>query len=207
MLSNGLLHLATATGEARYAVVARDLIDASLAASTEAGASFGLPGGHDPVLAAQGIAAAVDESDGSYPSGLNAAASAAYRLYLLTADRRYRDAAEAAVARVSRAAAQQPTSHGAALAVLDALAAPVRQLVVVAVPDQIDVPDELDDLGAIARRWRGGLSAAVSVEQSRVFAAAGFELFEGRERPGAYLCENFVCHLPVTTEAELLRLL
>jgi uncharacterized protein YyaL (SSP411 family) len=188
-------------------VAARNLIDETLAAGRDAGEPFGLPGGHDPVLAAQGITAAADENDGSYPSGLIAAASAAYRLYLLTADRRYRDVAEAAVARVSLAATQQPTSHGAALAVLDSLAEPVRQLVVVTVPDKVNDGDELGELGPIARAWRGGLSVVVSVKQSAAFAGAGFELFEGRERPGAYLCENFVCHLPVTAAPELVRLL
>jgi uncharacterized protein len=38
--------------------------------------------------------------------------------------------------------------------------------------------------------------------QAQAFAAAGFELFEGRVqvdgRETAYLCDNFVCQLPVT---------
>ncbi len=192
MLAAGLLHLATATGEVRYAVVARTLIDASMAA----GEPFGVPGGPDPVLASQGITVAQDESDGGYPSGLSAMASAVHRLYLLTAETRYRSAAESAVARVAEAAARQPASYGSALSVLSALAEPVRQLVVVG-----------DQLGGIARRWRGGLSTVVTIEQAKAFAAAGFELYEGRATEAAYLCESFVCHLPVTTEQELLKLL
>jgi len=38
----------------------------------------------------------------------------------------------------------------------------------------------------------------VSVEQTAAFAAAGFELFAGREREAAYLCRDFVCRLPIT---------
>jgi uncharacterized protein YyaL (SSP411 family) len=72
----------------------------------------------------------------------------------------------------------------------------VRQLVVVG-----------DALGPIARHWQGGLSSVVSTEQAEAFARAGFELYEGRSVEAAYVCENFACHLPVTTEQELLRLL
>ena len=191
MLASGLLHLATATGEVRYATAARSLVDGCLGDG-----DFRVPNGKDPVLAAQGIVMTHDESDGAYPSGSSAMASAAYRLYLLTAHAPYRAAAEAAVARVSAAAVAQPASYGSALGVLSALAGPVRQLVVVG-----------DALGPIARRWRGGLSSVVSTGQSEAFARAGFELYEGRSVEAAYLCENFVCHLPVTTEDELLRLL
>jgi uncharacterized protein YyaL (SSP411 family) len=192
MLASGLLHLATATGEVRYAAAARSLVDGSMTA----GEPFGVPGGPDPVLAGQGIAVAQDESDGAYPSGLGAMASAAHRLYLLTAHAPYRAAAEAAMARVSAAAVAQPASYGSALGVLSVLAGPVRQLVVVG-----------DALGPIARRWRGGLSSVVSTGQAEAFTRAGFELYEGRSVEAAYVCENFTCHLPVTTEAELLRLL
>ncbi len=210
MLSLGLLHLATATGEARYAVPARALIDESMraapagdaaagttaAAVGSAGEPFGLPGGGDPVLAGQGIAMAAARSDGGYPAGLSAAAAAAFRLYLLTGHAPYRQAAEAAVAGVSAAATAQPAPYGSALGVLSALTAPVRQLVVVG-----------EALGQIARRWRGGLSTVVTERQALAFAAAGFELYEGRTRPAAYLCTDFVCRLPVTTAAELVALL
>ncbi|MCU1578991.1 MAG: thioredoxin protein [Rhodoglobus sp.] len=191
MLASGLLHLATATGEVRYAAAARSLVDGSLGDG-----DFRVPDGQDPVLAAQGIVMTREESDGAYPSGSSAMASAAHRLYLLTAHARYRVAAEAAMARLSAAAVAQPASYGSALAVLSALAEPVRQLVVVG-----------KALGPIARHWRGGLSSVVSTGQAEAFARAGFELYAGRSVEAAYVCENFVCYLPVTTEAELLRLL
>jgi uncharacterized protein YyaL (SSP411 family) len=47
----------------------------------------------------------------------------------------------------------------------------------------------------------------VTPGQSEAFAAAGFELYESRGMsrglPTAYLCEDFVCRLPVTDLAEL----
>ena len=119
MLASGLIELGVASGEVRYAVAARDLIDASL----EAGSGrFGVPGGADPVLESQGLAVQPDPSDGALPSGLSAVASAAHRLFLLTAHEPYRAAASAAMAGVAEAAARQPISLGAALGVMSALA-------------------------------------------------------------------------------------
>jgi uncharacterized protein YyaL (SSP411 family) len=40
-----------------------------------------------------------------------------------------------------------------------------------------------------------------------VAASPGVPLMEGRERPGAYVCENFACQAPVTTPEELQRML
>ncbi|MDO7883210.1 thioredoxin domain-containing protein [Salinibacterium soli] len=196
MLARGLLELATTTGEVRYAEAGRDLVDASL----EAGDPFGVPGGGDPVLAAQGIVVEADDSDGAHPSGRSAMADAALVLYQLTAERRYRDAASRAVQRVAHAATTHPVSLGAALGVISRLAAPARQLVVVG-------HGELAEAAARAP----GLVAIVSPEQAASWSAAGFELFDGRVEQGgrstAYVCEDFVCRLPVTEPGELMRLL
>lgn len=200
MLASGLLHLATATGEVRYAAAARSLVDASMAAATDAamaaGQPFGTPDGADPVLVAQGLAVEADPSDGAHPSGLSAMASAAHRLYLLTAHAPYLEAARAAMRLVAAQAVQRPVSFGAALALMARLAQPVRQLVVVG-----DDPE----LASYARRQQRGLSTVVSLEQAVAFADAGFELYEGRTRDAAYLCEDFVCRLPVETVVELER--
>jgi uncharacterized protein YyaL (SSP411 family) len=40
-----------------------------------------------------------------------------------------------------------------------------------------------------------------------VAASPGVPLLEGRERPGAYVCEDFVCQAPVETPEELQRML
>ncbi|MCU1409334.1 MAG: thioredoxin protein [Rhodoglobus sp.] len=190
MLAAGLLQLAIATGEVRYATAARTLVDDSMAV----GDPFGVPGGADPVLASQGLAVEADPSDGAHPSGLSAMASAAHTLYLLTSHEPYRAAARAAMARVAEPAQRHPVSLGAALTVMARLADPVRHLVVVGGGELADVA-----------RPRGGI--VVTPDQSRAFAEAGFELFEGRTAEAAYVCEDFVCRLPVTTVSELAALL
>jgi uncharacterized protein YyaL (SSP411 family) len=192
MFSAGLLSLAAVTGEVRYAVAARSLVDASMGA----GAPFGVPGGADAVLAARGLAIELDPSEGAYPSGVSAIASAANTLFLLTAHAPYRDAAVAAMEPIVASAVARPVSFGATLAVASELTEPVVQLVVVGRP-----------LVPVIRSRSRGLVAVATAEQARAFAAAGFELFEGRDREAAYLCQDFVCRLPVTDRAELAALI
>ena len=191
MLASGLLQLATATGEARFAVAARELIDASLV-----GGVFVVPGGADPALAARGLALASDPSEGAYPSGISAIATAAEKLYLLTAEQRYRDAAVEAMRGIAPLAMLRPISFGTSLELIARLAEPVTQLVVVG------------EIGAdVARTASVGVVTIVTAEQAATFAAAGFELFEGREREAAYLCRDFVCRLPITNATELAAVL
>ncbi|MBH0054765.1 thioredoxin domain-containing protein [Salinibacterium sp. SWN139] len=209
MLAQGLLELSIATGEVRYAIAARDLIDGALAAGAAGSGSspFGLPGGSDSVLAAQGLSTEADISDGAHPSGLSAMAAAAHTLFALSGDAQYRDAAEASMKLVGQLAAQQPISFGTALTLMSELGAPLRQLVVVTGDG---VTGELTSLARTLHR-AGGIGVAASQAQADAFAASGFELFAARTatdgQPTAYLCEEFVCRLPLTDAAALEALL
>jgi uncharacterized protein YyaL (SSP411 family) len=212
MFAGGLLGLAAATGQEPYAGAARELVDRALPAS---GTVFVAPEGADPVLTRQRLDLATDPSEGAYPSGLSAMADAAWRLYLLGAGDRYRQAATAAMVRLVGAGNPNPLAFGAALRLVHALTSPVEQLVVVT-PD----PDESGAAGAgadsgtdgaptlldVARRHTG-LVAVATESQAAAFAEAGFELFAGRgirdSRPTAYLCQDFVCRLPTTDAADL----
>jgi uncharacterized protein YyaL (SSP411 family) len=221
MLAGALLELALATGEASYAAEARRLVDATVAELFEAPASesgpstssgtvpFTVPGGADPVLAAHGLALASDPSEGAYPSGISAMAAAAQRLYSLTADARYLNAATAAMEGFAPLAVQRPIAFGAALGVMSALGAESAQLVVVTGAR----PHDGEDVTSVALAWQraGAVVGVVTPEQALAFADAGFELFEGRVSrdglPTAYLCRDFVCALPVTDAVSLLAVL
>ena len=225
MFAGALIELALATGEVRYAIEARRLVDATLAAtvaeppavaeptgpSTGSGTArpvFTVPGGADPVLAAHGLALESDPSEGAYPSGISAMARAAQRLYALTADARYLAAATAAMRGFAPLAVKRPIAFGAALGVMSALGTESSQLVVVT-----GAAHDGTDVASVALAWQrsGAVVAVVTAEQARAFSDAGFELFEGRTtRDGestAYLCRDFVCALPVTDAVSLLALL
>jgi Highly conserved protein containing a thioredoxin domain len=196
--AGGLLRLALATGEARFASVARGLVEAC----ADPVAGVAVPGGGDAVLAARGLALPPEVSDGATPSGRALVADAALLLSALTGDDAHRALADAAIrAAVAAASTGQPISFGAALAVAARLARPVAQLVVVG-PGGGPVAD-------VARTWGGPsrVLAIVTPEQAAAFAASGFELFAARTaRDGAetaYLCEHFVCELPLSDAAAL----
>jgi uncharacterized protein YyaL (SSP411 family) len=199
-LAGGLLRLALASGEPRYATIARTLVERC---RTPDG-GIAAPGGIDPVLAGRGLALAPGLDDGATPSGAAILADAALLLWGLTGDEAHRLIAEDAIAPALAHALDQPSAFGAALAVASRLASPLRQLVVVA-------GDPADPLGVLARADGPELTAVVTPEQAVAFADAGFEFFESRTTRGglaaAYLCEHFVCALPVTTLAELASLL
>jgi uncharacterized protein len=199
MLSSALLELALATGEVRFAERARELV---LAATSDG--RFAVPGGADPVLVARGLSIENDPSEGAYPSGLSSIGRAALGLDALGAGGGLREFVTAALRPVASLALARPIGFGSALGVLSELAAPLRQLVVVS--------DDRDaDLARRARGWAGGLAIVVTPAQATAFAASGFELFESRGlvhgTPTAYLCEDFLCQLPVTEDAALARLL
>jgi uncharacterized protein len=198
MLSEGLIDLALATGEVRFAVRARELVT-----STLADGGFAVPGGADPVLAANGLVIENDPSEGAYPSGLSAISRAAIRLDQLGVTGLL-DSATGVLGRIAPLALARPMSFGSALGAMSLLSVPLRQLVV--------VTDNRDSrMSRQAIEWQGGVGIAVTPAQAQAFAAAGFELFEARVqnngRETAYLCENFVCQLPVTESEALTALL
>ncbi|GAB3616468.1 thioredoxin domain-containing protein [Okibacterium endophyticum] len=223
MLAGALIELALATGESRYALEARRFIDATLVAgeaqrtvrsgggaarggSEQSGAEqpepladvFVAPGGGDPVLVSHRLLLEGDPSEGAYPSGQAATASAAWRLYLLIGERRYLAAAAAVVGSIAELALANPVSFGSALALAASLAREPRQLVVVT-PDDAAGAGELAD---VVRRAQQDVTAVVTQSEAQRFAAGGFGLFEAREpvdgQATAYACTAFVCSLPVT---------
>jgi uncharacterized protein len=208
MLASGLIDLATTTGDAKYAVAARSLVDAS-AATGDATTTFGVPGGGDPVLVARGLAMPADPAEGATQSGMTACADAAWRLYTLGAGDRYLELAEHTMEAVAGIATERPIAFGGALELMSRLASPLVQLVTV-LPDGeggAHGADAQGELEAATRRHAASVSTIVTERQAREFAAAGFELFEGRgvqsEAATAYRCRSFMCALPVNGAHEL----
>jgi uncharacterized protein YyaL (SSP411 family) len=199
-LAGGLLRLALASGEPSWAVIARGLVESC----RTPGGGIASPFGTDPVLVGHGLAVAADLDDGAAPSGAALLADAAMLLWELSGDDAHRRIAEDAIAPALERALEQPTAFGAALAIAARMRGAVRQLVVVG-------DDPTSAVARLARTDGPELTAVVTPAQSGEFAASGFGVFDGRgTEPGAstaYLCERFVCALPVSTASELAELL
>ncbi len=192
-LAVGLLEAALAAGRPDLAEAARDLVDGALVDGRLVEPQ------RDPTLAALGVPAPGEESEGAAPGGAALIAHAARLLHLLTGETAYADAAAATLAPLARAAVDRPIGSGGVLAGLVEALEPVRQVVVV-------TPEPHGPLARAARTLPSSVTAVVDDGTAAAFAAAGFELFADRSSLGggaAYVCEDFVCRLPVTEPAAL----
>jgi len=188
LLAEGLFALALATGEAAWAVRAREVLDVALADGAAA----------DPVLAAQGVASAPDQTDGDLPSGLAALTGSALIAWWLGGGERYRDAAEERVRAHAASGLKHPFGHGSLLGIATGLVQPPRQVVVV-------TDDRDGSLAAASRGLDADVSVIVTSAQAQAFEDAGFDLFAGKSKSVeiAYDCRAFVCRLPVSDAAAL----
>ncbi|WP_040165996.1 thioredoxin domain-containing protein [Microbacterium gorillae] len=184
-LATGLLRLALATGEVRYATLALELLES--AARLEP----------DGVLAAIGLPADVGATDGDEPSGDAARAEAELLAWWLGAGDDHRERAAGLVRRRVGAALAGPRAYGTLLRVAAGLRRPPRQIIVVGDPGP---------LADAARTLPADVLAVVTPAQARAFADAGFDLFADRaevRQTTAFVCAGFVCRLPVTDPADL----
>ena len=222
MLAGGLLELAVATGERRYAVTARG------ASSTRALAAGPRPGDDERRVAARFRAHRAERPgarrarprasrrsgrgcDSLGRHGLRGRRVAAVRCSAqanATATR-----PRTSMRAVAGIAVERPIAFGGALELMARLAAPVVQLVTVRARRRVrrrratPTAAGATALTEATRRHAASVAVIVHESQARAFADAGFELFEGRAapdaRPAAYRCDSFVCALPVTDAVAL----
>ena len=142
--------------------------------------------------------------DNAVPSGNSVAAEVLQRLALLTGEAKYEDAGVEALRLIRDTMGEVPTAFGHALCALDLYVSRAKEVAIVGDP------------GSAATR---ALAAEVTTERfmpNHVLAVAETEdrasfdtvpllrdriALEGR--PTAYVCERFVCKLPVTDPAAL----
>ena len=186
-LVDAFTRLAEATGEARWIGEARAAADGLLALfwDDEEGGVF--TAGHDAEAL---LVRTKDVYDGATPSANSVTALALARLGALTGHRPYADASQGVLRLLHTYLERQPTAVTVALATVD---------LVVTGPTEIVVGGDRPDLvRAVQRRY---LPTAV-LAWGEAYASP---LWEGRDRPAAYVCRDFVCGLPADSVDDLIE--
>jgi uncharacterized protein YyaL (SSP411 family) len=137
-----------------------------------------------------------DPSDNAHPSGTSALLHALVAFAALTGEQRYREAAEAALGRLSTLIERAPRFAGWSMAAAEAMVAGPIEVAIVG-------PD-----GPARRELH---RAALALDGSAVVVAGepglAVPLFRERTeidgKPAAYVCRDFVCELPVTDPRDL----
>jgi len=190
-LADGLLALYEATFEERWFKAARELMDVVLERFADpAGGFFDTADDHERL-----ITRPKDVQDNATPSGGAMATLVLLRLAALTGERRYRSAAERAIAAVAPLAARYPTAFAKWLVAIDLSLADIVEIAIAGAPDE---PGTRELLAVAARGFHPGRVVALSADPG----SSVVPLLEGRtrigDRPTAYVCRNFACQAPVT---------
>jgi uncharacterized protein YyaL (SSP411 family) len=195
-LADGLLALYEATFDERWFVTARQLADTILDHFVDpAGGFFDTADDHEEL-----ITRPKDVQDNAVPAGGSMATGILLKLAALTGERRYRAAAERAIATVIPYLARYPTGFANWLSAAHLAVDGIDELAIVGPPDD----GATAALIAVATTgFRPNLVLAVSADPS----ASAVSVLEGREQidglPTAYVCRDFACRLPVTDPSAL----
>jgi len=193
-----LLMLYEATWEPRWFTAARELADTMIErfADDERGGFFDTASDHEQLIARR-----KSLEDNPIPSGNSSAAFGLLRLAALTGAHAYEQRAIGVLRLLHELAARHPQAFAHLLQALDFHFASVKEVAIVG-----------PDADVLARVVRGRFRPHVVLAGTRGDAppAVGHDavpLLEGRDVPGAYVCENFTCKRPVTAPDELEELL
>ena len=146
-----------------------------------------------------------DLQDNATPSGNALASEALLKLAAFSENGKYRDLAEKSLSLITNHALRYPTSFGRWLSAADFALANVKQVAVTYGSE----PAEADELlRAIQSEYRPNMVVAASSQPPAENAPS---LLIDRplknDEPTVYVCEGFVCRLPVTTISDLQGLL
>ncbi len=201
LLADGLLSLYEATGETRFFEEGRRLCDEliRLFADDERGGFY-----QTGVDAERLVIRPKDLVDNAVPSGNSAAALVLQRLSLFTGDDAYERHAVRALRLVRDHMVRAPTGFGHALAALDMVVGPAREIAIVG--------DGSASAAALIRTvWSRYVPNRVLAVTTRNESASPVPLLRGRSlvsgASAAYVCERFVCERPVSDPDALASLL
>ena len=198
----GLLDLYEATFDARWIKEAKSLAQQMIDLfGDEKSGSFFLTGKDAERL----IVRNKPSYDGAVPSGNSIAAFALLRLGQLTMDRQFTDRAEKLLDSLSARMSQSPMSLTAALIALDFHLGPTKEIVIAGDLNKSDTKEMLKVIrgtflpNAVILVHQLG-PAGKPIEKEVPFVAMQMAI---DDKATAYVCENYMCQMPVITAAEL----
>jgi len=197
-LAEGLLALYETTFDERWFTLARALADRILERFEDpAGGFFDTADDHERL-----ITRPKDPQDNAVPSGGAMAATVLLRLAAFTGEGRYRDAAERAIGTVASYMTRYPTGFAQWLVAASFAAGDAVEVAVVGDLTDAATRDLLEPAWSIWRPFQ--VLAAASPQKA---ATSAVPLLHDRVavngRSTTYVCRDFVCSLPVTTQAAL----
>jgi uncharacterized protein YyaL (SSP411 family) len=147
----------------------------------------------------------LDLLDEPTPSGSSAGAELLLRLSRYTGDDRFEEQATRALQQILPIVDRAPSAGGQALRSLELLAGPTVEVAIVGPPNASETRRLVR---TVVGDERYVPNAIVGVADPADPLAAGVPLFEGRldvDQATAFVCERFVCRVPVTTPDDLSR--
>ncbi len=197
----GLLELYQTDFNERWFTTAKELADEMIEKfSDPEGGFFDTPNDGERLLIRP-----KDVQDNATPSGNALACEALIKLAAYTDEGRYRDIAENALKFVTRFALRYPLGFGRWLSAAQLASGTLKQ---VAVVGKAGDPDFQRLLKAIRAEYRPGVVVAASSSSTKENAPAFLKdrgMANGKAT--AYVCEGFICKVPVTDTQAMLDLL
>jgi uncharacterized protein len=201
LLASALLTLYASTGDLRWFLEARRLVDdlLRLFADRERGGFFQTGSDVDPL-----VIRPKELYDNAVPSGNSSAADVLQRMALLTGDGELEASGISALRLVRDVLGRAPTGFGHALSALDLSLGPSREVAIVGSMQEPATRALVDEV--LAARFLPNTVLAIGGPDDDE-AARAVALLRDRSqvdgRPTAYVCQRFACRLPVTTAEEL----
>jgi uncharacterized protein YyaL (SSP411 family) len=143
--------------------------------------------------------------DNAVPSGSSVAADVLQRIALLTGEAGYERAGVSSLRLVRDAMVRAPSGFGRALCALDLYLGPAREVAIVGEPDHADTQALIR--AATSTYLPNAVVAAARPDDDDAMTAVPLLRDRGllAGRAAAYVCERFVCGLPVSDPASLLE--
>jgi len=188
-LAEGLLTLYETTFDERWFLAARELTETAIRHfGDQRGGFFDTSDDHeDLIIRPKGL------DDNAVPSGNAMAATVLLRLAELTAERRYRDLVEGAVALVRDEMTKYPTGYAQWLCALDFALSEPKAVAIVGEPE---LPETKQLMNIVFGSYRPHQVVALA----RAGVTSAVPLLDGRKQidghPTAYVCRDFVCLQP-----------